>query len=100
MSKNVTPIGDYANLEVVKRHGDGGGNGLEARVAKLEAYVTIIRDDITEIHSEIKSFRNETSLLREGIAEVKTSIKWITWLQGLIAAAIVSGMIKYLFFAS
>lgn len=63
MSASVTPIGDYANLKVVKRHGDGGGGDeLEARVARLESDVEYIKRDISEIKTDIKDMRKESRL--------------------------------------
>ena len=40
--------------------GDGGGDGLEARVAVLEAHVTHIRDDLSAIKADIREYPRRT----------------------------------------
>jgi hypothetical protein len=37
---------------------DGGKNGLESRVAVLEAHVSHIRDDLSAIKADIRDIRN------------------------------------------
>ncbi|EHY1015170.1 hypothetical protein K2C01_003848 [Vibrio vulnificus] len=59
MRASVTPIGDYANPKVVTRH-SGGGDDLEARVARLESDVEYIKRDISEIKTDIKDMRKES----------------------------------------
>jgi hypothetical protein len=39
--------------------GSEGGDGLEARVAVLEAHVTHIRGDVADIKSDIRHIRDE-----------------------------------------
>ena len=53
--------GEGAVREVVSRviggGGTGGGDGLESRVAKVEAAVKHIQSDITEIKADIREMR-------------------------------------------
>ncbi len=92
MSASVTPISDYANLKVVKRNGDGGGgDSLEARVARLESDIKHIQQDATEIKQDIKSISSDIVTMKIDVAQTKTSITWVHWVQGVILAAIIAG---------
>ncbi|MBY7811640.1 hypothetical protein KW448_08270 [Vibrio fluvialis] len=56
MKNNVT---SFPNNHFGHKPGNGdGGNGMEARVAKLESDVSHIQRDITDIKSDIKEIRN------------------------------------------
>ena len=45
-------------LRVVGSGGAGGGDGLESRVAKVEAAVEHIQSDITEVKADIREMRS------------------------------------------
>ena len=51
---------DYNSLaEILKQYGDGGGgNGMEARVAKLESDVEYIKRDVSEMKTELQKVRD------------------------------------------
>ncbi|MBY7926306.1 hemolysin XhlA family protein [Vibrio fluvialis] len=55
MKNNVTsfPGNHFGN-----KSGNGGGDGLEARVAKLESSVEYIQRDIADIKTDIKEIRH------------------------------------------
>lgn len=57
MKNNVTsfPGNHFGN-----KSGNGGGDGLEARVAKLESDVSYIQRDIADIRVELRDFRKDT----------------------------------------
>ena len=59
MSKiNVTPI--RATNDQHAQHGSGsGGDGMEARLAKLESDVGHIQSDVKEIKTDIKELRKD-----------------------------------------
>jgi len=58
--------------------GGDGGNGMEARLAKVESDVEYIKRDVTEIKDDLKSFRN---------ASLKWLIKAIIFLCATILAS-------------
>lgn len=72
---NLVNISDYMDLGETRLGsgnpladgGDGGMSGLEPRVAKLEAHVEAIRDDVKEIKLDIK-------LLSQQQAEFKSEL--------------------------
>lgn len=55
--------------------GNGGGNMLEARVAKLESDVEYIKRDLAEVKSDIKSVDSRLSGIETSISSAKTTIK-------------------------
>lgn len=57
-----------------KGTGNDGGDGLEARVAKLESDVDFIKRDVTEIKSDIKDVKNDITDLKVGMVELKSDI--------------------------
>ncbi|MCR4457612.1 hemolysin XhlA family protein [Pseudescherichia sp. L3] len=59
------------------RHGGGsdGGDGMHARVAKLESDVTYIRRDIDELKVDVKSIDSRLSNIENGINSLKSTIK-------------------------
>ncbi|MDE1316316.1 hypothetical protein MEG05_20480 [Vibrio aestuarianus] len=58
MADNVTTF--PADRFYSQRSGDGGGNGLEARVAKLESDVEHIKRDISDIKGRQLAFMDRT----------------------------------------
>ncbi|MFW7194359.1 hemolysin XhlA [Enterobacter sp. BNK-29] len=55
--------------------GNGGGDDMQARVAKLESDVEYIKRDIAEIKSDIKSMDSRLAEIEKGINSAKTTIK-------------------------
>lgn len=55
-----------------KKQGNGGGDDLEARVAKLESDVEYIKRDIQDIKTEIRQHRSENT---EEFKSVRAEIK-------------------------
>jgi len=56
---------------------DGGGGDMEARVAKLEAHVEHIRDDITEMKSTLGTVSSQvTDLSTDMNREFRAQIRW------------------------
>ena len=55
--------------------GNGGGEDLQTRVAKLESDFEYIKRDIAEVKSDIKSIESRLSAIETGIASAKTTIK-------------------------
>ena len=60
-------------------HGDDGGNGgggdmLEARVAKLEADVGYIRRDVDELRTDVKSISNNMIVALERLESIKENL--------------------------
>lgn len=62
-----------------KKQGNGGGDDLEARVAKLESDVEYIKRDIQDIKTEIRQHRSENTeefkSVREEFKSVRAEIK-------------------------
>ncbi|EJZ0950343.1 MULTISPECIES: hemolysin XhlA [Escherichia] len=77
-NQNISrPIGHYPTDDAYSRHGggNGGGNMLEARVAKLESDVEYIKRDLAEVKSDIKSVDSRLSGIETSISSAKTTIK-------------------------
>ncbi|EAS1948151.1 hemolysin XhlA [Salmonella enterica] len=89
MSSNNTVIQLYPNQDISRTighqladdaysthgGGNGGGNMLEARVAKLESDVEYIKRDLAEVKSDIKSVDSRLSGIETSISSAKTTIK-------------------------
>ncbi|KLF53517.1 hemolysin XhlA [Klebsiella aerogenes] len=69
---DLTTEGDHSSMY---GGGNGGGNMLEARVAKLESDIEYIKRDIAETKSDIKSIDSRLSDIETGISSAKTTIK-------------------------
>jgi len=54
--------------------GDGGGNMLEARVAKLESDVSYIRRDVDELKNDVKSIDRNMITALERLESIKDSL--------------------------
>lgn len=54
--------------------GDGGGNMLEARVAKLESDVAYIRRDVDELKTDVKSIDRNMIAVLERLESIKESL--------------------------
>lgn len=56
-----TPQAVGERIEAIQHFGGtgDGGNGMEARIAKVEATVSHIQSDLTEVKGDIKGLRNE-----------------------------------------
>ena len=60
----IYAIGDRGLLNVAERMGGGGGSGsdgLEARIAKVEAAVEHIQRDLSEVKTDIRELRKDTN---------------------------------------
>ena len=55
--------------------GNGGGDDMQVRVAKLESDIEYIKRDIAEVKSDIKSIDSRLSTIETGITSAKTTIK-------------------------
>ncbi|HGH4714084.1 TPA: hemolysin XhlA [Enterobacter roggenkampii] len=56
-------------------NGNGGGDDMQSRVARLESDVEYIKRDITEIKSDIKSIDSRLSEIENGVKSMKTTFK-------------------------
>lgn len=77
-ARNKNPLIDSCGaLEHDNNYGSGGGGGdmLDARVAKLESDVGYIKRDISETKLDIKSIDSRLSNIEAGISSAKTTIK-------------------------
>ncbi|HHQ6628319.1 TPA: hypothetical protein ACSTL5_004887 [Serratia fonticola] len=54
--------------------GDGGGGGMQSRVAKLESDVSFIRRDVDELKTDIKSIDRNMTIVLEQLNTIKESI--------------------------
>lgn len=52
----------------------GGGNMLEARVAKLESDVSYIRRDVDELKIDVKSISTNMTIVLERLSSIKDSL--------------------------
>lgn len=55
--------------------GDGGGDDMQGRVARLEADVEYIKRDIAEVKSDIKLIDSRLTTIETGIGSIKTTLK-------------------------
>ncbi|ENY2280707.1 hypothetical protein [Salmonella enterica] len=62
------------NDKFIGGKGGGGGNMLEARVAKLEADISYIRRDIDELKIDVKSISQNMTIALERLESIKTSL--------------------------
>lgn len=61
------------NVENVGGNG-GGGNMLEARVAKLESDISYIRRDVDELRVDAKQISQNMTIALERLENIKTSL--------------------------
>lgn len=54
--------------------GGGGGNMLEARVAKLESDVSYIRRDVDELRVDVKTISQNMAIAIERLDNIRTSL--------------------------
>lgn len=94
------PSGSRPDLEGLK-FGGGGGNsgGMEARVARLEAQVDAIRDDIAEIKSSLKQISPDVAEMKGEMRHL-ISYKWMALYIAGLAALILRHEIIALFSSS
>jgi hypothetical protein len=57
MADKVRSIYREPSSNTLASGGDGGGSGLEARVAKLESDIGHIRSDLTEVKADVREVR-------------------------------------------
>lgn len=62
-----------------------GGNGMEARIAKLESDVAHIQADISEIKADVREMRGTISGIKDSISSAKV---WALFLYIGLAAVI------------
>lgn len=71
------PIEDYQSNPHNPSYSDGdggGGNMLEARVAKLESDVSYIRRDVDELKADVKSIDRNMITVLERLESIKESL--------------------------
>ncbi|EPM0074491.1 hemolysin XhlA family protein [Citrobacter freundii] len=56
-------------------NGNGGGDDMQSRVARLESDVEYIKRDIAEIKSDIKSIDSRLSEIESGVKSLKITFK-------------------------
>ncbi|HHJ4165385.1 TPA: hemolysin XhlA [Raoultella ornithinolytica] len=66
--------------------GNGGGDDMQVRVAKLESDVEYIKRDIAEVKIDIKSIDSRLSTIEASISSAKTTIKASAAVVGVIFA--------------
>lgn len=67
-------------------NGNGGGDDMQSRVAKLEADVEYIKRDISEIKSDVKAIDSRLTKIETGIGSIKTTIKASTAVISVVLA--------------
>ncbi|EOU3145683.1 hemolysin XhlA [Yersinia enterocolitica] len=55
--------------------GGGGGDDMQARVAKIESHIEYIRRDIEELKTDVKSIDGRLTTIETGISSLKTTFK-------------------------
>lgn len=75
--RRVQPVANEDfNVHTLKHgNGNGGGDDMQSRVAKLESDIEYIKRDIAETKSDIKSIDSRLSKIETGISSAKTTIK-------------------------
>ena len=68
-----------------------GGDGMEARIAKLESDVGHIKSDILEIKTDIRASRTSLDSVKDSISGAKT---WALLLYIALAASLLGVMAK------
>ncbi len=66
-----------------------GGDGMEARIAKLEANVEHIQSDITDIKTDVRTGRDKIDEIKDAIASAKI---WALLLYFGLAASLLYAM--------
>jgi peptidoglycan hydrolase CwlO-like protein len=69
MNAAASPI--FTEREMPKRHspGDGGGSGMETRIATLESDVKHIQADVTEIKGDIRRLDHKIDRISERLGD-------------------------------
>lgn len=70
---------------------DGGGSGMEPRIAKLESDVEHIKNDMVEIKQNIKSIQTDIESIKVTLSGMCTGVKW-----GFMAVVATLGVISFL----
>jgi archaellum component FlaC len=95
-NKDITPIQEIVGrLKTVDGGGNGGGDDMEVRIAKLEVSVEHIESDISEIKSDIREIRAENKsdfqYLNSRIDRLSDKIDThIYWFVGILVAVFAS----------
>lgn len=77
--KVVKPHETADDYDTVKHGGgNGGGDDMQSRVARLESDVEYIKRDISEMKSDIKAIDSRLTTIETGIGSIKTTIKATT----------------------
>jgi hypothetical protein len=64
--------GVHPTMAVTTQHsGGGGGNGMEVKVARLEADVGNIKTNIADIKIDVRSIRDKVDDVKDSIASAK-----------------------------
>lgn len=76
------------NYHTELRHGDGNGGGddMQVRVAKLESDVSYIQRDIADIKSDVKSIDSRLVNIEQGISSLKATFKVCSGVAGVVFA--------------
>ncbi len=67
---NVIPITPETIPAIKKLSSDGGGGGMEERIAKLESDVEHIQTDMSDIKIDIREIRSDINKLSENTAQI------------------------------
>lgn len=89
------PIEDHDSIPHNSSYSDGnggGGNMLEARVAKLESDVSYIQRDIEKVQESVESIDSRLGNIETGIATMKTTFKATG-----VVVTVVFGFCTYIF---
>ncbi|TFF19119.1 hypothetical protein E3C22_20315 [Jiella endophytica] len=73
--------------------GAGGGDGMEARVAKLEAGVGHIEQDVSELRTDMKDVRDRLARLEERVSHLPGKGFIVTAL--IIGFAVTAGLVTF-----
>ncbi|MFG0516895.1 hemolysin XhlA [Kluyvera intermedia] len=71
------PIESEIKAPHTNRHGsgNGGGDDMQGRVARLEADIEYIKRDIAEVKTDIKAIDSRLTTIETGIGSIKTTLK-------------------------
>jgi predicted nucleic acid-binding Zn-ribbon protein len=77
----------------VEKYGNERCDSMEQRVAKLEADVTMLRDDMVDVKTRLAVAESNIKDMREDISAIKSNT---TWILRLIIGGIVGALLTFI----
>ena len=94
MNNNILPFSTpVINPSPQVGGGNGGGSGLEARVAKLESSVEHIERDVGELRTDMRDVRDRLARLEERVSHLPGKGFIVASL--LVTLAVLAGLITF-----